>query len=438
MKNGLKLRDLISIATGTVIGAGVVTLIGPAIGITGYSAWYAYGAAVLIGLTQVAPYIFLCSSIRANGGNYSFVSAIMGDFWGGFYGMSFLLNMFAISLFGLSMGLYLNVLFPTVNVKIAALCVVTFFYITNLFGVKTMAKLQDIMFILLLGGLFCYILFGFLHLDSSIIQENEQSLFTAGFSGFLSAVTLFMFSTTGHCYVISFSKDAKNAKRDIPKAILMTTGIIFVIYVCVGFVTCNTLPLQEVAGQNLAVVARKTMPPVFYYIFILGGPIMALFTTINSNFTIYGTPWLKMIEDGWFPKVLAKRNRYDIPYILYTIIFVIGILPLICGIPLGTIVDNNVFIDSFGELLAFLAIWRFPDAVEGAWDNRYYKYSRVFFKTCMGISIGLRIALIFLAGRDLTNAIIIFTVSVLLIFFVYAKMRYASGRVSVQKSYELQ
>ena len=438
MQNGLKLKDLVSIATGTVIGAGIVTLIGPAIATTGYSAWIAYGVAVLIGLTQVVPYIFLCSSVRANGGNYSFVSAIMGDFWGGFYGLCFLLNMFCISLFGLSMGMYINVLFPAVDVNIAAVVVITLFYITNLFGVKTMAKVQDVMSVLLMVGLFLYILTGFWNLDSDVIAANQEQLFTAGFSGFLSAVVLFMFSTTGHYYVINFSKDAENAKRDIPKAILITTGIIFVIYTCVGFVTCNTLPLSEVSGQNLAVVAREIMPEPLYYAFIVGGPIMALFTTINSNFAIYGTPWMKMIQDGWFPEKLAKTNRHGIPYILYTFIYVLGIIPLLLGIPLGTIVDNNIFIDSFGELLAFIAIWRYPAKIEGAWDNRYYKYPMAFFKVVMCISIGLRLGMILLSARDLTPVLIGFTLGALILFFVYCKWRYSTGKVHVSKSYELQ
>lgn len=43
----LKLTDLVAISSGQVIGAGVITLIGTAIGVAGMSAWLAYGASHL-------------------------------------------------------------------------------------------------------------------------------------------------------------------------------------------------------------------------------------------------------------------------------------------------------------------------------------------------------------------------------------------------------
>lgn len=45
----LKLTDLVAISSGQVIGAGVITLIGTAIGVAGMSAWLAYGAAIFVG-----------------------------------------------------------------------------------------------------------------------------------------------------------------------------------------------------------------------------------------------------------------------------------------------------------------------------------------------------------------------------------------------------
>ena len=40
-KTGLKLGSLIALATGTVVGSGVVTLVGIAAGVTGRSVWLA-------------------------------------------------------------------------------------------------------------------------------------------------------------------------------------------------------------------------------------------------------------------------------------------------------------------------------------------------------------------------------------------------------------
>ncbi|WP_440895667.1 hypothetical protein ACS127_14095 [Amphibacillus sp. Q70] len=74
----LSLVSLVAIAAGQVIGAGVVTLIGPAIGVTGMSAWLAYGAAVIVGLMSVLPFIFLSSAVVLEGGEYSIVIEMLG------------------------------------------------------------------------------------------------------------------------------------------------------------------------------------------------------------------------------------------------------------------------------------------------------------------------------------------------------------------------
>jgi APA family basic amino acid/polyamine antiporter len=135
-KKGLGLFTLIMLATGQVIGAGVVTLVGTSIAFTGRSAWLAYAAAVIMGLCIILPYILLSSMLRVKGGNYTFVAALLGDKWGGMYGMAFTMLMFACGMFGLSLGNYLNSLFPAWDPKSIAIVSVTVFYVFNMLGVS--------------------------------------------------------------------------------------------------------------------------------------------------------------------------------------------------------------------------------------------------------------------------------------------------------------
>ena len=51
----LKRSDLYTIGVGQAIGSGVLTLIGPAILLTGQSAWLAYVAACIWGFMMIAP-----------------------------------------------------------------------------------------------------------------------------------------------------------------------------------------------------------------------------------------------------------------------------------------------------------------------------------------------------------------------------------------------
>ena len=60
----LERGDLFAIAVGMVIGSGMVTLIGPAMAMTGYSVWLAYLTAIVMGFFMVFPYIILGGTIR--------------------------------------------------------------------------------------------------------------------------------------------------------------------------------------------------------------------------------------------------------------------------------------------------------------------------------------------------------------------------------------
>ena len=67
----LERGDLFAIAVGMVIGSGMVTLIGPAMAMTGYSVWLAYLTAIVMGFFMVFPYIILGGTMRVAGGPYS-------------------------------------------------------------------------------------------------------------------------------------------------------------------------------------------------------------------------------------------------------------------------------------------------------------------------------------------------------------------------------
>lgn len=70
--------ELYALAIGQVIGAGVITLVVPAIKMTGYSAWLAYFAAIIMGFFMILPTVFVSSTVRLGGGNYSMLAGLAG------------------------------------------------------------------------------------------------------------------------------------------------------------------------------------------------------------------------------------------------------------------------------------------------------------------------------------------------------------------------
>lgn len=75
----LNLMALVAIATGQVIGVGVINTTGLAIAETGRSTWLAYALAVVMGFVWVLPTVFFASIAKFKGGNYTIVHTLLGE-----------------------------------------------------------------------------------------------------------------------------------------------------------------------------------------------------------------------------------------------------------------------------------------------------------------------------------------------------------------------
>ena len=125
--------ELYALAIGQVIGAGVITLVVPAIKMTGYSAWLAYFAAIIMGFFMILPTVFVSSTVRLGGGNYSMLAGLAGPNISGIYAFMYLTQCLSLSLFGSSAAAYLGDIIPALSSHGARIVIgaalLTFFYV---------------------------------------------------------------------------------------------------------------------------------------------------------------------------------------------------------------------------------------------------------------------------------------------------------------------
>lgn len=432
------LWGLVALAAGQVVGAGVVTLVGATIPYTGRSVWLAYAVAVILGFCTIFPYIMLACMMRVKGGNYTFVSSLLGDKWGGMFGLAFTLNMFAVGMIALSFGSYLNALVPAIDIKTSAIVVLTVFWISSMLGIDFMAKIQKIMMVALIVGMFGFIAAGLSNLRPGTFDFSAPEFFAGGFDGFSAAVMVLIFSCIGHSYVVAFSKEAKDAKKNIPYAIIISSVFILVLYTLVGIVASGVLPLEDVSGQPLTVVAKVILPGPVYYAFIILGPLMVLTTTINSCFGVFSKPLLQMARDGWFPHSFAVVNRRGAPYIVMTILYIMAVLPVAAGLDIRTITSNVVLIQRLIDIMAIVAVIILPTRLVDAWENRYFRMSKPVYYVLMSLSMLITLLILGISLRNLNATLITVTTVIVVLCYVYTTARQKMGCVRIEKSYELQ
>lgn len=394
----LKRSDLFAIAVGMVIGSGMVTLIGPAMAYTGYSVWLAYLVAIVMGFFMVFPYIILGSTMRVAGGPYSIVTNLAGVSAGGLVAYSKLVTPILNSSFALALGLYLNNLIPNLSVKVLAIAGIVILFLLNLMGMDVFARASKVMSTILLITMVLYVIFGLTQIRQPIFDFSGDKMFTGGFKGFMLAALLLINSANGYFNVLWYGKDAKRATKDIPVASLMCLPCLLFIYVGLAMVTGGVLPHDEVAGaETILPAAKEILPGIVYKIFMIGGPIMAIITTLNGVFNDVKYPVAQAAKDGWLPKAILKENRFGAPYLVYTYTLIVVILPILVDMSIVTITNIFQVITFFMNVTVVYAIAQLPKKYSKAWEkNRFHLSKNSLYGFC-GVSI-IIYTIIFIKG----------------------------------------
>ncbi len=426
--------ELYALSIGQVIGAGVITLIGPAITLTGQSAWLAYGAAIILGFLLIMPVVLLTGTLRLGGGFYSMLAGVAGEKIAGMYAVAFLTQCISLSLFGVSLGVYANSLWPALNPQITGIVFLTIFYVINLGGVDIMAKAQKLMTWLLIAALMMFVVMGMFQLRNPVFDIEAPDFFAHGMSGFMAAMYLFVYSTNGYAMTMNYGRDAKNAKRDIPWAILVSVPTLIVIYCGVAIVGSGVLPLSAVAGKPLTLPAHAVLPPVLFVIFIIGGPIMALMTTINSTMAYNCIPIAQSCKDGWLPRSFAATNRRGAYWKILTFVYVVGLVPIILDFNITTITKNIMLLNAVLSFLYSYAYYRIPGRFPEAWKRSRYHMPNGLYYTVITVSLLAYVSVFVDSVRTLTTPIVVTSIGAMAICMIYAFRRSRSPDVRVETS----
>lgn len=433
-KRTLGRPELFALAVGQVIGAGVVTVLGAAITETGRSAPWAYLLAVAVGFIAIIPFILLSSTLRISGGDYSIVSLMAGDKAGGVYGLIKITAMMPMALYGTSFAMYFTSVFPSVDKRVAGIGILVVFYVLNMLGVEAMAKAQKYMTTFLILAMGAFIVFGFFNLGTNPIDVTTPDFLLHGRDGFFVAFTLLIYSTSGHWLTINYSNEAKNAKKDIPWAIMVTSVVIAVLYTCIGIVAANVLPVAEVAGRPLTDVARAIFPPVLFYGFILFGPGMCITTTANSSMVSYTRPVVKAAKDGFLPEFFAKQNSRGASSVMLTICFIIGVVPILLNFSVSLITSNLVLIGYGTKIFVNLCLLKMPEKFPEEWKESHMHLSNPVYKAIILISVVVQIVIAYWAASNMTLSLLLFNVGCVSVAIVYGMYRSKTGRVHVESN----
>lgn len=391
--------DLMGIAIGQIIGAGIMSSTGVAIGMTGTGVVLAFLMSPFLVIMCIYPFAILGSAVPTCGGPYRYVSRLLGKESGMVYLLLHITTNMMIATFALSFASYLVSIVSGLDQYLVAMAIMTLFYITNLMGTKSAAVMNKIISVAMVLGLGVFVACGLGKVDYGYVFATEN-LFSNGTFSFISAVALLSSATSGAQVISELGAETKDAARTIPKVMIISTFAVGAFYVLIALVACGILPIDAVANQPLSIVAAEIMPPALLYVFVICAALGATASTLNATLSWVTKPLLVACDDGMLPKALGTVSKKGVPYKLLTAFYICGMIPLVMHIDLASIQKFTVANSLLSRLFVCVALFIFAKKYTKVLEGCALKITK---KKAQFFAIAGFIVLVVLSGSLLLN-----------------------------------
>jgi APA family basic amino acid/polyamine antiporter len=181
----------------------------------------------------------------------------------------------------------------------------------NLVGAKESAGVNNILVTIKLAVLAFFVVFGSLHFNSgNFVPFNPLT------SGVLYGSFFIFFAYGGFARVTVVAEEVKDAKRNVPRALLWSLGISMVVYVLVGIVAVGLLNAHalSVSSSPLSSAISITGNSLAVSIISVGGLVATASVLLTAILGVSRMAY-SMARRNDLPSVLAKlHSKFFTPY----------------------------------------------------------------------------------------------------------------------------
>lgn len=312
----LTLRGATVLGVGSMIGAGIFSLLGEAGAIAGAAVWVSF----LIGGAVAGLLGYVCARMGmtypSRGGLITYL--VKGFGMGRLVGIcSWLGYISAIvivtAMVAVSFGGYASSLFIGDNASAAwdhlfITAMLLLMLALNLVGTKVVAAAQSMIVVGVLAvfGVFVWVTIS--SVDTSLLAFSGYP----SLSKIISSVALTFFAYLGFNVITFTGGDLQNPRRDIPRATYLSIGIAATTYVLIAIGVFGTLTVAEVIKHGETAIAEAARPSLGDAGFTVMAIVALLSTAGCTNATLYASKNLTsmLADEGLFPEAFGSRSRF--------------------------------------------------------------------------------------------------------------------------------
>jgi APA family basic amino acid/polyamine antiporter len=368
LRRSMGLLQLTALSIGATLGTGIFVILGEAVPLAGPAVVLGFVLAAVTALFSALSYAELAGSIPVSGSSYSYTYATMGELVAWVCGWCLMLEYgVSVAAVAVGWGAYIDDLAAgTIGavlpealsappgdggvVNVPAVVVVLLAMVLLLRGTSESAKVNTAMVVLKVGVLlfFCAVAF------TAFRAGNLAPFVPMGVAGITAAASQAFFSYIGFDAASTAGDEARDARRDLPRAIVLSLAVVTVVYVLVALAAVGAVPWPQISGSEaaladvLSIATGQTWTAVLLSI----GAVIAIASVVLT--VLYGQTRIlyAMSRDGLVPPVFSRVSaRRRIPVANTVIVSVL--IALLAGlIPLGELANAT----SIGTLFAFALV----------------------------------------------------------------------------------
>jgi APA family basic amino acid/polyamine antiporter len=312
LKPTLGLFDATAISVGAIIGAGIFVVTGITAGYAGSALVVSMLVAALISLFTALSFAELTAWLPKEGSVHEFGYELISPFAGFLAGWMWMLsNTFTGAAVSLGFAYYFADLFPTLPPQLVAAVLCIAFTALNFFGIRQSALLNNFLVTAKLIILAFFCIFGMLHANTA----NFIPFMPLQAGVFVGAFYIF-FAYGGFGRVAVVAEEVKDARRNVPRAIILSLVISTIFYIAVGAVAVALIGATQLSHSNspLAEAISVAGSPIAVRIVSAGGLLATASVLLTSILGVSRMAYA-MARRRDLPQRLSRLHlKYDTPY----------------------------------------------------------------------------------------------------------------------------
>lgn len=343
MKKKITLLTGLALGVGAIIGTGIFGSLPEVINSIGDATIVALIGATIYVILMSLNGMYVTSVVQSSSIKFMTMTKIHHPLVGYLQTILAFLIPLLVSLYGILFADYFLVLFPAfpfskVAISITLICV---FMILAWFGNHSVAVVNNIFVIILLGTILLFSFAGLPHINLSKISFREAVGMGAGITAISAAIGVLSSSLMGAASIAEIGDDIDKPHKNIPRILIISPCIVAILYMFMTLVTLGCMPGAEVA--SLSEVAATFLSPTLVTVFVVGGPIAGILTSLVPVALVPVAVMDYNAKMRILPEIFSKKNKYGVPWFSLLVTSVITILILATGATFGPVMTAFSF-----------------------------------------------------------------------------------------------